>query len=31
MLDYDWVGGFTDYRGNGVRVDGLTFSAGYRF
>jgi len=31
QLDYDWVGGFTDNRGNGVRVDGLTFSAGRRF
>jgi hypothetical protein len=31
QVDYDWVGGFTDYRGNGIRVDGLTFAAGYRF
>lgn len=29
--NYDWVGGFTDDLGNGVRVDGLTFTAGFRF
>jgi hypothetical protein len=31
MADYDWVGGFTDYRGQGIRVDGITGTAGYRF
>ncbi len=30
-LDYDYTGGFTDSRGNGLRVDGLTFSLGRRF
>jgi hypothetical protein len=30
-LDYDYTGGFTDSRGNGLRVDGLTFSVGRRF
>ena len=30
-LNYDYVGGFTDNRGNGLRVDGLTFSVGRRF
>ena len=29
--DYDWVGGFTDNLGNGVRTDGLTIALGYRF
>ena len=31
LFDYDYVGGFTDDRGNGIRVDGLTFSVGRRF
>ena len=30
-VDYEWVGGFTDGRGNGLRTDGVTFSVGRRF
>jgi hypothetical protein len=29
--NYDYVGGFTDSNGNGLRIDGLTFAAGYKF
>lgn len=30
-VNYDYVGGFTDYLGNGVRTDGLSFLVGARF
>jgi hypothetical protein len=29
--NYDWVSGFSDNLGNGIRVDGLTFALGYRY
>lgn len=30
-VNYNYVSGFTDRRSNGLRVDGLNFSLGYRF
>lgn len=29
--NYDWVNGFTDSGGNGLRADGVTVSGGFRF
>lgn len=30
-VNYDYVGGFSDYLGSGIRVDGLSFLVGARF
>ena len=30
-VNYDYVGDFTEYLGNGVRTDGLSFLVGARF
>lgn len=30
-VNYDWISGFTDSRGNAMRLEGVTFSLGMRF